>query len=291
MKTIFLSLLLFISVNAQELLTLFADDAIEYTINANAQTYFDSLDTPLTDSVQIHLSKFCDALDDSLNAGARNKTLAQLGFDRIWLLANETAEASNKDLVHGADLAPVNSPTLTQWLGYKGTGTQYLNSQFDASTEGVNYTLNSMSAGVYVQGTAETAGALFGLRNVSDRIMLYANTTTTGFIAYINSQTTYAITFPDTLGVYALTRVASDTSRSYLNGTLVSTSTVASVAIPAGDIFIGARNRVGTGAEIISQRRYSAAFFGKGFTAVEIRKISNCIETFWMDKIGTGVLP
>jgi len=66
----------------------------EVTYNQNAKIYFESLTAPLADSIKLFLSETCDCLDDSLNSGARNKTLIQLGIDALWLLANQTTEAA-----------------------------------------------------------------------------------------------------------------------------------------------------------------------------------------------------
>ena len=71
-------------------------------------------------------------------------------FDVMYLYANETEEIALRNLVKNANHSvAVNSPTFTASNGFAGDGsTSYINSNF-APSQGVNYTQENASYGVY----------------------------------------------------------------------------------------------------------------------------------------------
>jgi len=74
--------------------------------------------------------------------------------DVLWMLAAHDAQAARLNWITPASftLSEVNSPTFTTDRGYAGDGsTSYLDTGWDAATNGVSYTQNSAHAGVYAR--------------------------------------------------------------------------------------------------------------------------------------------
>src|SRR3990167_3364982 len=73
-------------------------------------------------------------------------------LDRLWIFAQPLQELSRVSLVNptSTQITEVNAPTWTANQGYTGNGVNmYLNTNFNPSTQGVNYVLNSGSLGAY----------------------------------------------------------------------------------------------------------------------------------------------
>jgi hypothetical protein len=67
-------------------------------------------------------------------------------FDRLWLFAAENSQSALRDIVAAAAATATGSPTFTTDRGYTGTdasSTVYIDSGFNASTAGGNFTQNS----------------------------------------------------------------------------------------------------------------------------------------------------
>ncbi len=96
-------------------------------------------------------------------------------LDRIWLHAAENATQALYDLKARAAATAVNSPTFTIDRGYAGNGTtSYLDSNFNASTAGGNFTQNDAGMGVWVvTSPGANGGCVIGANNSSySRIIL-----------------------------------------------------------------------------------------------------------------------
>lgn len=75
-------------------------------------------------------------------------------LDRLWIFATPAGCQSNAHISvvnpTSTPITEVNSPSWTANKGYTGNGTNsYLNSNFNAHTQGVKFTLNNNSYGVY----------------------------------------------------------------------------------------------------------------------------------------------
>src|SRR5215813_10721680 len=71
-------------------------------------------------------------------------------LDRLWLFAAENAKTALTDLVGLTLATAVSSPTFTIDKGYAGNGTSsYIDTGFNTSTSGVNFTLNTSHLAVW----------------------------------------------------------------------------------------------------------------------------------------------
>lgn len=297
-----LFLLLTVSIYPQTDLLLYYYSDDEVTYNSNAQTYFASLTTPLNVDTKQKISDYCDCLDDSLNAGARNKTLLQLGLDRMWLLANQTSEAALKDLVTLSNATAVNSPTFTAFEGYTGNGTSsYINTNWNGRTAGhaVAYTLNSASFGIYFRTTTDKAGfEVHGVWSTSpdggngSRLQLNRpNGADNNYSISINSSFNASASTDRISGMYVGSRTASNVQHLYLNSDTKVNGTATTTKIPNQNVLLLALTNTDGSALFFENDQIAFAFLGKGFTETQVRQITNCFENKYMDSNGKGVIP
>lgn len=294
MKTIFLVILSAMQFFAQSskfgtLGLLMADDGIKY--NSNITAYFDSLVTPLDDTVKQFYSDLCDCLDDNLNGGARDKTLLQLGFDRIGLFATQTQEAAKRDLVVRTNYTEVSDIAWTQWRHYQGDGAaDYINTEFNPASGTNNYSLNSGTFAIYLRNSVNTAvnypvhgsqdlgGRRIGIRERNDSQV-------TSYLV-INSSTIPTLN-GNGAGFYAAFRTHADTSRGVRNTTFMTPALVTSVATPNLTIWLGGIN-LNNGLSAANTHQIAYWFMGKGWYNAEITKIKNCFNSF-LSKVGAGI--
>lgn len=256
--------------------------------DTDAQVYFSAMTTLLSDDQKIRVNSFIMRLKDSLSITSLSEK-----FDVMYLMANETSEASLKNLVKRShDATAVNSPSWTQWEGFAGNGsTSYLNTNYTAIINTVTYTQNSASVGVYAR-TNQAGGYIdIGGSDASNVKALRFDISNGGVMYYrINSSIYADLTRAMASGFYILDKTSKSFATVYYNGSsLTSNDFITSDGLASVNILIGAYRRA-TITEAFSPRQYSFIFLGAGLSAVESRKITNCIE-WYMDNIGTGVIP
>lgn len=216
-------------------------------------------------------------------------------MDCLWIMAQEyntNGEALYNWILPSGDdnLTDAASTTFTSLEGFTGdvAGLDYLNSNFNASTEGVNFTLNDGTLGVYCRldvanGTYYEIGAMGGSSSQLTVSSGYSGSTYTR----INSAT--ALTFAQTnaSGLFVGTRRSSSDMELYRNGASLATSTAASVLIPNYNLYILARNTGGPAGDY-SPNQVSIIFIMDGCTDEEVSALNTIFETY-MDAIGKGV--
>lgn len=288
MKKIILIFFLFVRMilaqGGVEQIILMGDDA-GYD-NAETTLYASALTTALSDSQMMNIDEFVSMVKDSFSI-----SLLSEKFDVMYLLGNETSEAALLNLVErDNDATAQGSPTFTAWQGFTAASGKYLNTTFNPNDEGVNYTLNSGSFGVYIRNNTLSAGIDMGGRasEISeDQIWLTVRYTGNKFYAECNSATLIENANLDSRGLFVISRTAADLTAVYQNGRSLSPSVAVAISIFDGFIFIGSLNEGGSPVSP-TDRQYAFAFMGAGLTATEVRKLNNCIE-WYMDDLGTGV--
>jgi len=188
------------------------------------------------------------------------------------------------------DATAYNAPTFTAYEGFTGNGTtQYINCNWNPSANGVNYTQNSASAGVYVRTNTGVNGAQAGnydatsyltinSRNASDQAGGNINNAGSGLVA-ANT---------DGRGFYIVSRTASNERQFYKNGSLIGDDTEASNGVMNNNVYVLGYNNNGIPA-IVKQDQLSCFFAGAGLSITAITTITNAIETC-MDAAGKGVI-
>lgn len=279
---IFISLLFINTICGQSLLILMGDDA---GYDSEAQAYFGLMTTPLSKNRQDTINAFVVMLKDSLSISS----LAGK-FDVMYILANETAEASLKNLVADTNHCfNISSTAFAVDRGYTGDGSaDYLTTNYNPSTEKVNLTQNSAGIGFYSRTDRSEAAYDCGAYIGTDGFM--ATNYTDLFASGVNSGATGTTANGVTTGMYIATRNDATNIYHYKNGVqLGNVQATASTAIPNGNIFICARNENGSPLRF-GQKQIAFFFVSGGLSATEARKITNCIE-WYLDAIGAGVIP
>lgn len=190
------------------------------------------------------------------------------GFiDGLWITAAHSQQAAKLNWINPIKftLTEVNSPTWMADKGYTGDGaTSYLNTNYDPSTQGTNYVLNSCCEAVYIRtnvtsgkndighGTATVFSAI-NSRNASDQIVTRLNQ---GGAAYTAANT-------NSTGFYSSRRTASNAQAIFKNGVSQATSATASSSLINNNIYFCCSNNNGT-AGSFSANEISVALVGGG---------------------------
>lgn len=137
-------------------------------------------------------------------------------FDRFWTFAQDgSSNFARLDWKNpsttGNQVTLVNTPTWTSNKGYSGTGTAYIDTNFNPTTNGSQYTLNN--AGRYLFISARSAGtAIFldGTDTTNENAMIMHSSNNAN---NINSGTTLGSTLATlTVGFHSITRTSSTAS-------------------------------------------------------------------------------
>ena len=190
------------------------------------------------------------------------------------------------------DATAFNAPTFTADEGFTGASTKYIDCNWNPAVNGVNYTLNSASFGVYIRtdptptatqneiGAHETASGA--------ALIFYARHSTLGYIGMINDLTNDVVANADARGLYIESRTASNVKKGYKNKVAIQNVATVSIAVPSADLYVLARNTDGSPGEY-TDRQLSMAFAGAGMTQTHVNNFTDPFETA-MDALGKGVI-
>jgi len=258
---------------------------VPYDYDDEVQTYLDSLSTPLADSIALKINTFIVSLKDSLAIDSLDQV-----FDVMYLFANQTSEAALINLVKPGtnDATVVGSPTFTAFEGYTTVTDTYLNSNYNAATDYVNYTQNNCHALIYVKTDAATTASDFRATNAnSEGIGLIARNTSDLITVRANSPATNGLNQYTSQGFFGYNRSSSTVVNVVRNGVFTSRNTK-STGVPNLDLYIGASNLNGTPG-ISTGRQYSFFCIGKSMTEAIHDDIKTLFEEY-MDSNGEGIL-
>jgi hypothetical protein len=222
-----------------------------------AQTYFDRVVTnggSLTSTEKTYINTFIGALGSDFTE-----------FDRLWIfgLSNSIAARTSMANPTSTIITAVNGMPFTANQGFQlSTGAQYLNTNFNPATQGVKYTLNNASYGIYSRTNSQGSINDMGSFNGTSFILMQSRRENGLFNSAINDNSFLGIANPNSLGFFAASRV-STTRRLIKNGTVLATDSYATFGIPSLNVYIGGYNNSGS-ATITSARQFSACFFGSG---------------------------
>lgn len=223
---------------------------------------------------------FIDALNDMI-AGMRTDGDVLL-LDRFWIFAQEVQGYSTISIVNPSStaLTEVNTPTWTANQGYTFDGSsEFLDTNYTPSTDGVNWTLNSASMGLYIMSNADGVYIDIGATSAASAKASY-NYSRAGNLTYqaINkSAGSTNIGNGNSIGLYHTQRRTSAATDFIKNGTLLTTDTVVSSSVTEKSLFVGALNFNGA-ATLYSPRKYSMVFTGSG--GINYTNFYNRFNTF-----------
>lgn len=255
---------------------------------AELTTYITGLATPLSLRQRRLLNEFIKTLKTGLSI-----TDLDDAFDTMYVLGGETAESSLKNLVKNANHATaVNSPTFTQFEGFTGDGiSMYINTNYKAETNGVNFTRNNASIGLYnrlnIDGEFVDAGSYDA---ATSTISIMCRNATKAHGRVNNITATYVSgDVADALGLCICTRngAAHTDMVLYKNKTSLTTITGINNTTARNDIDISILNI--TGLSYYSTRQIAFFFMGKHITTAMRDVIVDSVEAY-MDANGKGVI-
>lgn len=213
--------------------------------------------------------------------------------DRIFVFAahtNDNGEALDDWKNPGVNFATlVNGPTFTPFEGFKGDGaTQYVDTNYNAAIDGVNYVLNSSSYGIYSRTNLLEASVDIGSRGA---FWILLATRFTGDLSFLRINNSAPTSEPnlDSRGMYIASRTLSNESKLYKNKSILINSTQPSDGVPNFNIYIGCYNSNGT-PSLLSTRQISLGFLGGLMTQQNVNDKTDYFEAY-MDSNGKGVIP
>jgi hypothetical protein len=184
----------------------------------------------------------------------------------------QPARLNWKSALYG--LMPINSPTFVVDRGYAGDGSAgYLDTAWVPSTNGVGYTLNGASMGVYLNAgtnTANNSAAAMGVTGTVRSVVIARDVADHLRGASNGGATLSGTGSPATrMGMTTVVRGDAANISFYRNGALDSIVTSASTSLPAVSVFLGAINSSGV-SSLPSDNRIAVAFAGANLSATEI---------------------
>jgi len=201
-------------------------------------------------------------------------------FDRLWVhgLQNEIAAKTSIINPSSTIISNVNSTTFTAGQGFTGNGsTMYLDTNYNPNTQGVKYTMDDASFGVYSRTNSNSPsvemGCLDGPTNTNYLGLREAGINYTK----INTQGAFVINpVADSLALFANVRVDSGNSSPYKRGVTPGPTANLSFGVPNANFFILATNLNGVAAGW-STRQLSLSFIGSG--AINQLNFYNAVQT------------
>ena len=171
----------------------------------------------------------------------------------------------------------VNSPTFTPNHGFTGNGTtSYLNTDWNPSIHGVNYTLNSAGIGCYSStGVELSANFLFGASDGTGITNLNPRTPTNTCGFRINQSASLNFSNSNASGFWHLQRTASNAISIHKDGSSLSTGTTTSNQRPNQPIFLLALNNNTT------PSNFAARNIGMFWAGANMNGLESAFYTAW----------
>lgn len=225
------------------------------------------------------------AIPDAAQRSKQDKLLRALKTSGIWALLdilyiyaqNGGGDFATLNWKNAAlyQCSKVNTPTFTNNEGFDFNGTtQYLNTNWIPSVNGVNYTRNNASAGCRVNDNVSVNGAqVYGCSNNADGIsngsILNPRNGTGSTTGRCNDNTTMSSATATSLGFFQVQRTGANFKAMFIDGASVATSVAtASTALVTVSMFVGATNGNGA-ASGFSSREIAMFFAGASLAGLE----------------------
>ncbi|NMC98227.1 MAG: hypothetical protein GYA62_00700 [Bacteroidales bacterium] len=259
-------------------------------IDSDLTTYITGLATPLSDNQKIRLNTFVK----SLKTGLAITNLSEY-FDTLYILAGETEESALKNLAKNAHHCTAqNSPAFVQYEGYTGANTKYLDTNYNPSSQGVRFTQNNASYGVYSRTNGDTLNTPIGHYDATKYAFMRLRSSNASY-GHLNTNGTPYNNPPctDSRGMFINTRDGAAISNAYFyinktnNTTRINTGNT--VGLVNNNIYILCRNGNGTAEAFDTSHQISFAFTGKYLTTDERDILVDSFEAY-MDANGKGVI-
>jgi len=207
-----------------------------------------------------------------------------------WFAQEDTNDTKINWVNPGTHTATlIGPPTFTAFQGYAGGTGKVINTNYNPTSHGNNYTLNDASMGCYIRTDISEAAVDMGADDDANKTDAYFMTRWTNDRAYIqfNGTSQEYASNDDSRGMYIANRTAANIQDLYKNGEKIIDGTGASVALPDLNIYVLGVS--GVGGYVQSDKQVSCAFAGAGLSQTAITKITDAIEAC-MDSMGVGII-
>lgn len=222
--------------------------------------------------------------------------------DGIWAMLDilylTAADASLNSLINWInpgthDLTVVNlvAGQFTIDRGWTGNGVNgYLDTNYNPSTDGINFTLNDASIGAYCRLNIQEDTVIIGCQAGGPGAYIYPRDSTyvgNSILSKLNDSSLGSVPNLDSKGFYIISRDVAAHKDIYKN-TIKTEHIEVSTTIPNQNIYILGLNNGGALQEI-STNQIAEAHAGGGMTQTNVNNFTDRLETF-MDAIGAGVI-
>lgn len=205
-------------------------------------------------------------------------------LDVFYLLGVHDSQAATLNWIDPVNFALVGtaSPTFTTDRGFNYNGTtQWHDTQYQPSLDGINWSINAASMGVWSRGTGQsTNGAIGSKRTTGSTSVDLVNPRTTGdlFATRINDATSFTVANASASGLYAVSREGASLKRMYKNGAQVGgDSTTASTNQADYPLLVGG---VGGATNTSYAGDLFAAFAGGALTSTDMAAIHSALDSY-----------
>lgn len=212
-------------------------------------------------------------INDVINCMISNGTWFDL--DTLYMFNVETLQQSSINWKN-PNIYSINingSPIFTPNQGYTGNGIDgdLVANNYNPSTAGLNFSLNSAVAGIYIR----TAGTSASMTSISGNTMrLQRNGTNTAYVNRINDTTSSgSYTFGTQTGHFTLQRIDANNHQLFLNGSQISTGVANSTNIMTSFHMLSNLNT-----SAWSDQQISFAYTGGG--SLNISSLNSCLSLF-----------
>lgn len=200
--------------------------------------------------------------------------IKQLKADTIWskldlmylYAAEDTGQAKENWLSssYSSTLSGSTKPSFVADRGFTGNGTTaYINTNWKPFSNGVNFLKDSSSIFAYVRTAVTEDKVIFGLDSASSRyIRLVPRSTANQIVArYNGGDSVSRITTYDPKGLYSIIRSSASSYKIFKNDSLKGTSAFTSSQLYNGNMYVLARNSLGTVVDLTTRE---LSFFATG---------------------------
>jgi hypothetical protein len=255
--------------------------------NTHAQLLFNRMDIQPTNARKVYYDELFDSLDFYKLYDSLDVYVITAAHDTFASLLNLKGDYSNA--------TPVNKPTFTVDRGWAGNGTtSFINTNYSASLNGVNYKPHSASFGAYVRNNVASSDGMsaIGCYNSSTPViynLLYPKSSGITLVR-INSTGSGqpSIASDSTQGFFQVHKVLTTLYISRKNSFSTNAGYATQTTLPVPCFFIDAGS---TGGTITNYGTYQIAayYFGGSMSVLQRSKLYEITERF-LDHIGAGVL-
>lgn len=172
-------------------------------------------------------------------------------IDRLWITAADTGCQQNAliSIVNPSSTACTenNSPTWTAKQGYTGNASNmFIDSNYAPATHGVKFSLNANSVFYYSRTNSAQTGYDVGTSGGGALTRVVSRSAGNTYGGNNNGLTTWTQANTDSRGLFHVSRTSSSNVNLYRNGTLVTSKTENTTALPTLNVYLLGYNNAGT---------------------------------------------